>query len=82
MKIIWVVKCKKCNDEIERGFCKCGNVGVRKKGNQILALFCDDLTTCNLKQIVKNKNLIIKEKSWFPFSFAKVEKINMELDYE
>jgi len=79
LKTIWLVKCLKCNDEVENGKCKCGNVGVRKKGKQILVLFCDDLKTCNLKKVVRYKNLIIKEKSWFPFSFAKIEKVEMEV---
>lgn len=79
MKLIWHLKCLKCNDEVVKGSCKCGNVYFKSISNQVMGIFVDDLTTCILVKIWLNGDgKVFKRKVWFPFDMGKIEKINFK----
>ena len=79
MKLVWHLKCKKCGDEIVKGKCSCGNVVFKPISNQVMGVFVDDLTTCQLVKIWYNGDKVFKRKVWFPLDMGKIEKINFKL---
>ena len=78
MKLVWHLKCNKCGDEIEKGSCSCGNVVFKPITNQVMGIFCDDLTTCQLIKLRFNEKSLFKRQMWFPFSMGKITKINFK----